>query len=51
MVLVRWVIAHGNNRAEFDRIGPVNMVTSQCLSGKNPGPSRFDKDTAVPQCL
>ncbi|TRZ16326.1 hypothetical protein HGM15179_010789 [Zosterops borbonicus] len=51
MVLVWWVTAHGNSPAEFDRIGHVNMVTSQCLSGKNPSPSCFGKDTATPQCL
>lgn len=51
MVLVCGVIAPGNSPAEFDWIGHVNMVTSQCLSGKNTGPSCFGKDTAAPQCL
>lgn len=51
MVLVCWVIAPGNSPAEFDWIGHVNMVTSQCLSGKSPDPSCFGKDTAAPQCL
>lgn len=46
-----WVIAHGDSPAEFDRTGHVNMVTTQCPSGKNPGPSCFGKDTATPQCL
>lgn len=50
MVLVWWVIAQGNSPAEFDRIGHVIMVTSQCPNGKNSGPSCFGKDTAAPQC-
>lgn len=37
MVLMWWVLAHGNSPSEFSRIGHMNMVTGECVSGKNPG--------------